>query len=80
MGKSAPAATIATDDLAQRLTAAADLVTSREAALDLAKRSRNQVIRQAVDNGMVGTHVARLARVSQPHVVRICGTDDSDDL
>lgn len=64
--------TAALDDLRARLATHADNVESARKAYDLAVEQRNAAVVSAVDEGgMAQGVVARLVRVSQPHIVRI---------
>lgn len=59
-----------------RLAAAADHVEETHRAYQLAVEHRNRLIIDAVDSGMPQRLVARAARVSQPHVVRVLSRQD----
>lgn len=65
------------DDMPARLAAAADYVESTKTAARLAVAQRNQLIVDAIDeHGMSQQLVAKHARVSQPHVIRVLAYSD----
>lgn len=65
--------TAAADETARRLEAARNEVQSAQQQLENARIRRNKLIAEAVDGGLVQKLVAKLAGVSQPHVVRVLG-------
>lgn len=67
-------------DLTPRLEAAARAVKDAQVELALALEARNELIVQAVDEGMAQTKVAAAAQVSQPQVVRVLAASEPDAL
>lgn len=66
------------DDLTPRLEAAANAVKDAQIELELAIEARNELIVQAVDEGLTQKAVAAAAGVSQPHVVRVLAGSEPD--
>jgi hypothetical protein len=64
----------AADEVRGRLSAAADRLDEAKQALDAAFEQRDAAVVDAIDRaGMAQGIVAKLARVSQPHITRILG-------
>ena len=65
------------DDMATRLAAAADEVDATKVARQAAIRQRNLLILEAADDhGMTQAQIAKHAKVTQPHVIRILAYSD----
>lgn len=62
------------DDLLPRIAAAADEVAQARELLDVATRRRNELMVEAVDEGVAQQQVARAARISQPRLIKILST------
>lgn len=58
-------------DLLPRLRAAAATVKDAEEALELARRHRNELAVQAVEEGVRQTEVARAAGLSAPSITKL---------
>lgn len=75
--------TVVGDDYRERLEKSATHVETTRKAHQLALEQRDKIIGEAVDHGGLGQAlVARLVKVSQPHIVRILGklSAAGDDL
>lgn len=65
-------------DLVPRLESARDAVKDAQVELELALEHRNELIVQAVDEGLTQKTVATAAGVSQPHVIRVLAASEPD--
>lgn len=65
-------------DLAPRLRAAAATVADATEQLRLARQHRDELVVQAVEEGMTQKRVAEAAGVSAPHVTRILLSAEPD--
>lgn len=64
----------------ERLAAAAVAVADGVASLDLARKQRDQLVREAVDSGELSQRaVAAAAGITVPRVSAILATPDDDD-
>lgn len=63
----------------ERLAAAAVEVADAELALKLARRRRDGLVRDAIEEGMSNRACAAAAGITGPRVSAICGTTDADD-